>query len=77
MTINLPPRFFHTYWAVWVLMLLFGEWLAWKDADTGDYFSDYMWAFMFDGARPRPVLYWVGAGILVWILLHGLTRGRF
>ena len=74
---NLPQTFYTVSWIVWVAWFVVIEALALRDRDPGDTFSEYVWAFMFDAGRPRPVIYFLFAGFWLWLFLHFVFRGRF
>jgi len=74
---DLPQTFYTVSWVLWLLAFVIIEWLALKDIDTGDTLSEHVWAVMFQDGRPRPVIYYLVAGFMVWLLLHFMFRGRF
>ena len=73
---NFSRLFYDIGWAVWALLFLVLEGLALWDRDKGDTLSEHVWAVMFDGDSPRPVVYYVVLGFVVWVFMHFAFRGR-
>lgn len=74
---NLPAPFYTIGWVTWILAFVALEALALLDRDRGDTLSEHVWAVIFVGGRPRPVIYYLVGGFLVWLVMHFLARGRF
>lgn len=73
---DLPPIVYDIGWAIWVLWFLALETTALMDNDRGDTLSEHVWDVMFQGDRPRPVIYYLSAGFFLWVFVHFLFRGR-
>lgn len=59
---------FTWFWIAWILAFVVVEVIALRRKAPGDTLSEQVWAVL----RGRPVLWFLGAGFLVWLLLHFL-----
>lgn len=58
-------------WALWLVMFAILETMALLDPRSGDTLSEHVWWVL-----QAPVLWFVGAGFMVWLTIHFLTRGK-
>jgi len=58
-------------WSIWAAAGLLLELIALHDKKKGDTLSEHVWSLF-----RRPFIYAMGAGLLVWMLLHFLSFGK-
>lgn len=79
---SMPQHFYTIAWAGWFVYFAIVEWIAIRDPDQGDTLSEYVWYAMFEGGdratfTPRPVIFYLLAGFLVWLVVHFVFQGRW
>lgn len=70
--INLPAWFYPAAWVAWGLMFAAIEAIALIDRDRGDTLSEWVWRVL----GFHQVIWWMGAGALVWLVLHFLLKWK-
>ena len=74
---NLSPIVYHIGWALWLGWFVIFETIALRDTDLGDTFSEHVWWAIFEpSGRPRPVIYYLALGFMIWLTVHFLFKGR-
>ena len=75
---DLPGWAYTAGWVFWLVWFAVLETLALLDADMGDTLTEHVRRVILHDDRPRPVVYFVFAGFLVWLVLHFLAKpGKF
>lgn len=65
-------RAFRIAWAIWAAVGAGLEVWALRDKEKGDTLSEQIW-----GLFKWPVLWWTGAGLLIWAVIHFLGKGKY
>lgn len=78
---NMPQHFYTVAWAGWFVYFGIIEYIALRDPNRGDTLSEYVWYAMFqhgtDSWRVRPAIGWMLMGLIFWLFIHFVFKGRW
>lgn len=64
------------YWVAWILAFIIPEFIALAKPGKGDTLSEQVW-MLYDNSTFGKFATWMLSALLIWSIVHFITRGRY